>query len=176
MIQKIKKIALSVATLLILGVPTLVPMAVHADSLGSACEGLTLADPSATCDATKAKDGFSNIIKNVINVLSIIGGAVAVVMIVIGGLRYVFSGGDSNGLSGAKNTILYAIVGLVIILFAQTIVKFVLTKVSEPPKGGTSATSSSTGTGNTTPTDTNANGKTSSPTTPAPTSDSSGGD
>lgn len=48
-------------------------------------------------------------------------------MIIVGGFRYVISGGDSNGVSGAKNTIMYAIIGLVIVLFAQIIVKFVLT-------------------------------------------------
>jgi hypothetical protein len=51
-------------------------------------------------------------------------------MVIIGGFRYIVSNGDSNGVSGAKNTILYAIVGLVIVLFAQVIVRFVLTRVT----------------------------------------------
>ena len=53
-------------------------------------------------------------------------GAVSVLMIIIGGFRYVISGGDSNGIQGAKNTIIYALVGLVIVLFSQIIVRFVL--------------------------------------------------
>jgi hypothetical protein len=49
-------------------------------------------------------------------------------MILIGGFRYITSGGDSGNVSGAKNTILYAIVGLVIVALAQFIVRFVLSQ------------------------------------------------
>jgi len=58
-----------------------------------------------------------------------ITGAISVIMIVIGGLKYVFSAGDSAGVQSAKNTILYAIIGLVVTLFAQVIVSFVLSKL-----------------------------------------------
>ncbi len=68
------------------------------------------------------------VIKNVVNVILYAIGVAAVIMIVIGGLRYVVSGGDSSGVSGAKNTILYAVVGLVIAIMAYAIVNFVLTQ------------------------------------------------
>lgn len=64
--------------------------------------------------------------KKVVNVLLFIIGAVAVLMLVIGGLRYTISGGDSSAVNGAKNTILYAIVGLVIAVAAYGIVNFVI--------------------------------------------------
>jgi hypothetical protein len=51
-------------------------------------------------------------------------------MIIVGGLKYITSGGDSGNVSGAKNTILYAIVGLVVVALAQIIVRFVLTRVT----------------------------------------------
>jgi hypothetical protein len=51
-------------------------------------------------------------------------------MIIIGGLKYITSGGDSSNVTGAKNTILYAVVGLVVVAMAQFIVRFVLTKVN----------------------------------------------
>lgn len=54
--------------------------------------------------------------------------AVSVIMIIIGGFRYVISNGDSNGMQGAKNTILYAIIGLAVAAMAQLIVTFVLTR------------------------------------------------
>lgn len=86
-----------------------------------------------TCSDTGEGDGsFSSVIKSVINIFSVVVGAVSVIMIIIGGFRYIVSNGDSNGVSGAKNTILYAIVGLVIVLFAQVIVRFVLTNISNP--------------------------------------------
>ncbi len=49
-------------------------------------------------------------------------------MIVYGGFRYVTSGGDSSKVGDAKKTILYALIGLVIVALAQVIVKFVLSK------------------------------------------------
>jgi hypothetical protein len=64
--------------------------------------------------------------KRVVNVFLFLIGAIAVVMIVIGGFRYTISGGDSSAVNGAKNTILYAIVGLVVAVAAYGIVNFVI--------------------------------------------------
>ena len=51
-------------------------------------------------------------------------------MIVVGGLKYITSGGDSSNVTGAKNTILYAIIGLIIVALAQLLVRFVLRTVT----------------------------------------------
>lgn len=59
----------------------------------------------------------------------LIFGALATVFIVIGGLRYVLAAGNPEGLQKAKNTILYAIIGLVVSIFAFTIVNFVVSNV-----------------------------------------------
>ena len=53
-------------------------------------------------------------------------GAISVIMVVVGGLRYVISGGNTTNVGAAKNTILYAIVGLVISLLAYAIINFVI--------------------------------------------------
>jgi Type IV secretion system pilin len=53
-------------------------------------------------------------------------GALSVIMIIIGGFRYVVSGGSQTAVSGAKNTILYAIIGLVVAFVAYAAVNFVL--------------------------------------------------
>jgi hypothetical protein len=73
----------------------------------------------------------------VINVLSLVGGALAVIMIIYGGLRYVISGGNQEATKSAKNTIVYAVVGLVIIAIAQVIVQFVLTNTNDAVTGKT---------------------------------------
>lgn len=65
-------------------------------------------------------------IANVINVLLFIVGAVAVIMIVLGGLRYVLSNGDSSQVTAAKNTVMYAVIGLVVALLGYAIVNFVV--------------------------------------------------
>ena len=70
--------------------------------------------------------GNAGIFNTIVNVLLFIIGAVAVIMIVIGGLRYVLSGGDSNQVQSAKNTILYAVVGVIVALLAYAIINFVV--------------------------------------------------
>ena len=71
----------------------------------------------------------ADIIKLVVNILLFIIGAVSVIMIILGGIRYTISQGDSGKVATAKNTILYAIVGLGVALFAYAIVNFVLTNL-----------------------------------------------
>ena len=86
----------------------------------------------ARSGANKVKTGGSNsgsvnaILRVVTNTLLFIIGAVAVVMIVLGGLKYVTSNGDSNSVQSAKNTILYSVIGLVVAVAAYAIVDFVL--------------------------------------------------
>lgn len=72
---------------------------------------------------------FTNIISSIINILLFIIGAVAVIMIIIGGIRYTTSNGDQAQVTSAKNTILYAIVGLVVAIMAFAIVNFVVSKL-----------------------------------------------
>ncbi|HEU4830723.1 MAG TPA: hypothetical protein VFS65_00955, partial [Candidatus Saccharimonadales bacterium] len=69
--------------------------------------------------------------------LLFIVGALSVIMLVIGGLRYVVSGGNSTAVTGAKNTILYAIVGLVVAFLAYAAINFILANLTG---GGTSGT------------------------------------
>jgi cytochrome bd-type quinol oxidase subunit 2 len=69
---------------------------------------------------------LNNTIADIVNVLSMIVGVVSVIMIIIGGLKYVTSNGDPAASKSAKNTILFAIVGIVVVAIAQAIVQFVL--------------------------------------------------
>lgn len=72
------------------------------------------------------KGGF---VTNAINTAIFIIGALSVIMIIIGGLRYVLSGGDATGLKNAKDTILYALIGLVVALLSFGMVSFIITRV-----------------------------------------------
>jgi hypothetical protein len=69
---------------------------------------------------------LEDIIQNVINIMLFLVGATAVIMLIVGGFRYVTSNGDSSAITSAKNTILYSIVGIVVALAAFAIVNFVL--------------------------------------------------
>jgi hypothetical protein len=73
---------------------------------------------------------IQDIVTLIVNIFSVVVGIVAVIMIVVGGFKYITSGGDSGNITSAKNTIVYAIIGLVIVALAQFIVKFVLNKVA----------------------------------------------
>jgi hypothetical protein len=65
-------------------------------------------------------------LRQVGNMLIFLIGAIAVLMIIIAGLRYVLSGGDQNAITSAKNTIIYALIGIIVAFMAYAIVNFVL--------------------------------------------------
>lgn len=65
-------------------------------------------------------------IENILNTLIIVAGVVSVLVIVIGGIRYALAQGDEKNVKSAKDTILFAIIGLVISLLAFSIVNFVI--------------------------------------------------
>ncbi|HEX7484230.1 MAG TPA: hypothetical protein VF281_03695 [Candidatus Saccharimonadales bacterium] len=70
------------------------------------------------------------VFQTITNVLLFIIGAISVIMLIIGGIRYVVSGGDSSAVTSAKNTILYAVVGIVVAILAYALVNFVITSFS----------------------------------------------
>lgn len=69
------------------------------------------------------------LIKSIINILLYIAGAVAVVMLILGGIRYITSNGKQDQVTAAKNTIMYAIIGLIVVILAYAIVQFVVDNV-----------------------------------------------
>ncbi len=82
---------------------------------------------AARCDGCPADlFGDTGVFKQVTNTILYIVGIIAVIMLIIGGIRYVISGGDSKKVTDAKNTVLYAIIGLVIAFLAFAIVNFVI--------------------------------------------------
>ena len=140
MLQKIKMLILSASSLLTL-VAAAVPVTVSAQASiqGNLCQGAKL-DVSDTvtgktgCD-TEGVGGFQKTLNRIINVISLIVGVVAVIMIIYGGFRYITSGGTSEKVTSAKNTILYGLIGLIIVALAQVIVKFVLKEASASNTG-----------------------------------------
>lgn len=138
MIQKIRTTLLSlVAVMAFAAAPALVVTSAYAQPnvTDSLCSGANLTiNGSTDCAAEEgvATDKVNSIITNVINIFSAVVGIAAVLMIIYGGFRYITSGGDSGKVSSAKNTIIYAVIGLVIVALAQFIVKFVLDKTVTP--------------------------------------------
>ena len=71
-------------------------------------------------------DKVDNTVKNITNLILWALGVVSVIMLVIGGFKYVTSNGDSNSIQSAKNTILYAVIGLVVAILGQVIITYVI--------------------------------------------------
>lgn len=130
-----KTLAIAGASLMLSLAPAVaLSTSVHADAIGDCLsQGSNLnAGLNGTCDPGDTSGGtqkIQDIVTLIVNIFSIIVGIVAVIMIIYGGFKYITSGGDSGNITGAKNTIIYAIIGLVVVALAQFLVQFVLDKV-----------------------------------------------
>lgn len=131
LIRKLRLYASSLLLLLALAVPVTAgasPLTLlAADAKSEICKGIGAVQGGGNCQTSGPS--IEKIVRTVVNILSLIGGIVAVIMIIISGLKYVTSSGDASNVSSAKNTLIYAIIGLVIIALAQVIVRFVFTSV-----------------------------------------------
>lgn len=101
------------------------PNLVGAVSMADIYDGCTGASDSTIC--SHKNDNIKTFIKTGVNILLYILGAVSVIMIIVSGIYYTVSGGDPSATTKAKNTLLYAVVGLVVAVMAYAIVNFVLT-------------------------------------------------
>lgn len=117
---------------LVAGAGLLAPEFATAAPKDEICEGVG-AVTSGGCRQDSG-NSLNDIVALVIDILSRIIGIVAVIMIIVGGFKYITSGGDSGKVSSAKTTIIYALVGLLIVAFAQTIVWFILQRTTETDK------------------------------------------
>lgn len=98
---------------------------IFADAKSDVCAGIGLTGGSCGGNASTQANTF---LTTAINLLSVVVGVVAIVMIIIAGAKFITSNGDSGKIASAKTSIIYAIIGLVIVTLSQTIVHYVLTK------------------------------------------------
>lgn len=129
-----KTIATIGASLALAVIPVAAPVAVYAedpDIGGNLGCGSNLNVDGTKCETETGSDRIQQIVTTLVNVFSVVVGIVAVIMIVVGGFKYITSGGDSGNITGAKNTIVYAVIGLVIVALAQFLVQFVLKNVNK---------------------------------------------
>lgn len=134
MLKSLRKRILTVGAALSLALmPAMVPATVFAaDDVirGSLTCGTQLQTSGTSCTPTDSAGEAQSLVTNIINIFSVIVGIVAVIMIIVGGFKYITSNGDSGKISSAKTTIIYAVIGLVVVAFAQLIVQFVLQKAT----------------------------------------------
>lgn len=102
---------------------------------GGGAAGNSSASEKVACDSLDQLGGtgcgggqsaISNVASRVVSLISYLAGIIAVIMLIISGVKYTTSGGDSNKVSSAKTTLIYALVGIVVAALAQVLVHFVL--------------------------------------------------
>ena len=118
--------------LLTLGVSFVSPVVASAavDCSGSTSSiecGASSAQGTGQPESLFGGEGEQGLFQTVVNIMLFIVGAVAVIMLILGGLRYVTSNGDQNNVTAAKNTILYAIIGIIVAILSFAVVNFVVT-------------------------------------------------
>lgn len=119
----------------------LTPMVAHAAEEDPCTGDAQTTDMKLGADCAKGNSqqenlfGDGGVFKIITNVLLFIIGAISVIMLIIGGIRYTVSGGDSSAVQSAKNTILYAIVGIVVAILAYAVVNFVISQFAADSTG-----------------------------------------
>src|SRR3989344_753455 len=136
MIQKLKTMLLIAGAFSLMLAPALVltaTVSAQNDIIGPLCEGanLDLTGTDQDCASNATINDFQDTLNSIVNIISIIVGVIAVLMIIFGGFRYITSGGDAAKVTSAKNTILYGLIGLIIVALAQIIVRFVLNQLTQ---------------------------------------------
>lgn len=128
--KSIKIIALALSTI-ILSVIALNSLPVFADCSDVCDPSCKVADSvkaAAGCNAS-TNDKLPNVVQGILNAIIAVAGVIAVVFVVKGGVDYITSAGDAGKLKKAKDTILYAVIGLVICALAFAIVNFVIIQI-----------------------------------------------
>lgn len=101
----------------------------NAQNQEAACESQG-GEVNSSGGCNESVSSLSSIFRTVANILLFLVGAVAVIMLIIGGFRYVTSNGDAAAIKGAKDTILYAIIGIIVAFLAYAAVNFVVTSLN----------------------------------------------
>lgn len=130
LLSTLRSISLVAAVIVaMIGMPLLAPQMAGAQANEQAlCEGSGGTWSGSACTTTGGRT-VAGTLKQVNTILLFIVGAIAVLMVIIGGLRYVTSSGDQASITSAKNTIIYAIVGLIVAFAAYGIVNFILDNI-----------------------------------------------
>lgn len=130
--KSLKIMFVSIALTLI---PTFMSANVSAQA-NLACDGLSISS-GGDCEPKESEPTFQNVIKSALNILSFVAGAIAVIMVIIAGTRFMTSQGDPGKVAGARSAVIYAVIGILIVVLAQSIVFFVLRQATSEPANPT---------------------------------------
>lgn len=113
--------------------PTPAPTATT-DNKSAVCEGAGLVNGASGCTSSTANPSpdVNTVVKTGVNLFSAIVGVIAVVMVILAGLHFITAQGDPGKVATARNTLIYAAIGIMVVALAQLFVKFVLKRFGTP--------------------------------------------
>lgn len=128
MMRIFRKIALLLGVIGLTSMALAAPSQAQVNVWGNACA----TNPSANICSSQdeANQNVDGIIRTITSTLLFLLGAVAVIMIIFSGFKYVASAGDQSKVASAKNTLMYSVVGLIVAIAAYAIVDFVLSRLT----------------------------------------------
>jgi len=133
--MSIKKVMKKIATGL-LCVPLLALVFTTVLPISQPTFALTMAEGASVAKSPEQAPSLfdpGGLFQQISNVALFLLGAVSVLMLIYGGVRYTISGGETASVTAAKNTILYAVVGIIVALLAYAIVNFVISSLAVAP-------------------------------------------
>jgi hypothetical protein len=95
----------------------------------AACDGLDQLG-GTSCGNDAGQSAVGNVAARVVTIMSYVAGIIAIIMVVVSGIRYTTSGGDSAKVGAAKTALIYALIGIAVAALAQFLVHFVLSQAS----------------------------------------------
>lgn len=124
--MKIRAIIVAITSVIILTIPA--SAFAYSALQGADCVN---GKDSAICNRSNSDPltGNDGILIHITNIVAFVAGAAAVIIIVVSGIRYITAGGDSNAVGAAKNTLIGAIIGLVVIVLAKVLITFVVNQL-----------------------------------------------
>ena len=131
MSKKLKNILISTLTVAVMVFGVSIIYQTGNTEIAGAINSEITSGMNATSAGTSTPTDANVVIKNVTNIMFFIIGAVSVIMLIYGGIRYTTSGGNANSVTAAKNTIMYSIIGLVVAILAFAVVQFVVNQVMD---------------------------------------------
>jgi len=123
---------LKLAVLTLLSLVVLSPAAFAVDVTGDACANIP--DSAVCLDAAQGQTdnplfGENGVLTSAISILSLVLGVIAVIVLIVAGIRFATSGGNPQSVGNVRNTIIYALVGIAVAALAQALVQLVLSKL-----------------------------------------------
>ena len=122
-ISKAKVLAVVMCLAMVFTAISPVSLPVYADAKDEVKKGADMTNSGGS-----AKQDLPDVITTIINVMLFIAGALAVIMIIYGGIRYITAHGDEKQVKVAKDTIVYSVVGLIIAIIAYALVTFIFNR------------------------------------------------